>query len=189
MKTQVFTVTLLIAVAICSATLTPSKRGKRVAKELKAKQGPQSHSVIDRNLVEEEPVGRDILLEHAAYCRDTDRKLFDGTVLGYVTPVGLGNLHMGFIDKILFCAIHLIFSGTITATTWQKRGVPNSMSSRPSGCRSFAVRMANMRCKERTTLTTVGCVTFGPLVDIKTNVNVKLLIIAFPLCLIRSALI
>lgn len=82
-----FIVSLLCFVALCGATITPSKKGKKVAKELKTKQGPQSKNVIDRNLIEEEPVARDILLEHATYFRDTHVKLFSGTVLGYVTPV------------------------------------------------------------------------------------------------------
>lgn len=82
-----FIVTILCAIALGGATLTPSKKGKKSTKEVKPKKGPQSSSVIDRNLIEEEPAARDILLEHATYYRDTDSRLFNGTVLGYVTPV------------------------------------------------------------------------------------------------------
>lgn len=82
-----FIVVLMCLVALCGATLTPSKKGKKVTKEVKTKKGAQSKNVFDRNLIEEEPAARDILLEHATYYRDTDLKLFSGTVLGYVTPV------------------------------------------------------------------------------------------------------
>lgn len=89
MNYQLALVALLLVVSIVDATLVPSKKGKKAAKELKTKQGPQPSSVLDRNLVEEEPAARDILVEHATYFRDTDRRLFDGTVLGYVTPVNI----------------------------------------------------------------------------------------------------
>lgn len=94
--TYLFIFTLLAVILhLNDATLSPSKKGKKVVKELKTKKGPQSTSVIDRNLIEEEPVARDILLEHATYFRDTDLKLFNGTVLGYVTPVSHIRFHGG----------------------------------------------------------------------------------------------
>lgn len=44
-------------------------------------------NVFDRGLVDdEEPLGKDILVESGAYYKDTTDRNFNGTVLGYVTP-------------------------------------------------------------------------------------------------------
>lgn len=78
----------LVLVHFSGATLTPSDvkgKGKKV-KELKVKQGPQSSSVFDRGLIQEEPSAKDILVESGTYYEETALKNFKGTVLGYVTP-------------------------------------------------------------------------------------------------------
>ena len=84
---------LLIAlISYVSSTINPSKnkKGKQKTQEPKAvkvKKGPQEKSVYERNLVESEPLASDIITEAYTYYRDTTLKNFNGTVLGYVTPV------------------------------------------------------------------------------------------------------
>lgn len=72
-----------------NATIGPpkNKKQKKKEKELVVKSGPQKESVFDRNLIEEEPVVKDILIENAAYYKDTSKRNFNSTILGYVTPV------------------------------------------------------------------------------------------------------
>lgn len=83
---------LLIALTSCvSSTLNPSKnkKGKQKAQEanVKVNKGPQEKSVYDRNLVDNEPLASEILSEANTYYGNTALKNFNGTVLGYVTPV------------------------------------------------------------------------------------------------------
>lgn len=85
---------LACCVLLCEVhcTLSPSNKSKKGSKtgkdkELKAKVGPQQYSVFDRNLIEDEPSARDILVESGSYYKDTENRLFNGTVLGYVTSV------------------------------------------------------------------------------------------------------
>ncbi|XP_053672316.1 chitinase domain-containing protein 1 [Anopheles nili] len=69
------------------ATLSPSDKSKnKKVKELKVKTDPQPTNVYDRGLVQGEPSAKDIIVENAAYFQDTSLKLFEGTVLGFVTP-------------------------------------------------------------------------------------------------------
>lgn len=84
----------LIALAACvSSTLNPSKnkKGKQKSQEaiVKINKGPVDKSVYDRNLVDNEPMAADILSEANTYYENTHLKNFNGTVLGYVTPVSL----------------------------------------------------------------------------------------------------
>lgn len=74
-----------------SATLSPSSKGKGKAKEkeLNVKIGAISESVFDRNLIDDEPSSKAILIENGAYYEDTSLRNFNGTVLGYVTPVNM----------------------------------------------------------------------------------------------------
>lgn len=78
-----------VAGPFVGGTISPSDKGKKskAAKELEASSGPVGKSVFDRNLIEDEPFARDILAEHAAYFQNTSARNFDGSVLGYVTPV------------------------------------------------------------------------------------------------------
>lgn len=75
-------------------TLSPSNKSKKgnktgKEKELNIKVGAQRYSVFDRNLIEDEPSARDILVECGSYYKDTENRLFNGTVLGYVTSVSI----------------------------------------------------------------------------------------------------
>lgn len=72
-------------------TLNPSKnkKGKQKTGDVKIKilSGSQDSSVYERNLVDNEPIASDIIAESGAYFKETGLKNFNGTVLGYVTPV------------------------------------------------------------------------------------------------------
>lgn len=70
--------------SLAAATISPGNKVKQ-NKQLKVKSGPQEENVIDRNLVEEEPMAKDILIENAGYHKETSLRHFNGTVLGYVT--------------------------------------------------------------------------------------------------------
>lgn len=83
---------LIIALiaSFVSATINPAKNKKTKQKtqaEAKINVGPQEKSVYERNLVENEPLASEILAESGTYYRETSLKNFNGTVLGYVTPV------------------------------------------------------------------------------------------------------
>lgn len=83
---------LLIALATCvSSTLNPSKnkKGKQKTQEVNVKvnKGPVDKSVYERNLVDNEPLASDIISQSNTYYGNTGLKNFNGTVLGYVTPV------------------------------------------------------------------------------------------------------
>lgn len=82
---------VIVAIIIPPAISTISPSSKTKKGKLKQadtpKIGPQRDNVFDRNLIEAEPAGQHILLEHAAYYKNTSNRLFNGTVLGYVTPV------------------------------------------------------------------------------------------------------
>lgn len=89
---RVWTCLVLFAlVQYSEATLNPSKKkgkGKQKAQEVvNTNSGPQEKSVYERNLVVEEPLATDILKEANTYYKETSLKNFNGTVLGYVTPV------------------------------------------------------------------------------------------------------
>uniref|UniRef100_A0A2M4AG64 Chitinase domain-containing protein 1 n=1 Tax=Anopheles triannulatus TaxID=58253 RepID=A0A2M4AG64_9DIPT len=72
---------------VAFATLSPSDKGKaKKTKELKVKTGPLSSNVYERGLVQGEPSARDIIVENGAYYEQTSQKLFEGKVLGFVTP-------------------------------------------------------------------------------------------------------
>lgn len=86
----VFASCILLCEVHC--TLSPSNKSKKGAKpakekDFKIKVGAQQYSVFDRNLIEDEPSAKDILVESGSYYKDTENRLFNGTVLGYVTSV------------------------------------------------------------------------------------------------------
>lgn len=80
----------VLIISTVSATLSPSKtkKGKQQKdKELILKVGPVEKNVYERELVIEEPTGNSIVIESGTYFKETGLKNFNGTVLGYVTPV------------------------------------------------------------------------------------------------------
>lgn len=82
---------MLLEIPSIGTTISPSSKGKKpkAPKELKVSSGPVSENVFDRGLVDEEPMANDILIENAAYYKDTKVRQFNATILGYVTPVSV----------------------------------------------------------------------------------------------------
>lgn len=82
-------VIISLTILFVSATLLPPKKGERskAAKELKVNKGPVEQNVFDRNLVEDEPFAKDIIIESGTYYKDTKVRLFSGPTLGFLTPV------------------------------------------------------------------------------------------------------
>lgn len=92
---KIFHCLLVITLISCvSSTINPSKtkKGKQKTQEtssVKVNKGPQEKSVYEKNLVDNEPVAADIIAQANTYYHDTSLKNFNGTLLGYVTPVRL----------------------------------------------------------------------------------------------------
>lgn len=141
MKAHIVFITYLLCLyysfELADSTLSPSDKGKKAKtqKEIKVNSGPIDRNVIERNLIEDEPAAKDIIIENAAYYRNTSSRLFDGPTLVYVTPVNiqlkgmsLRSMSDGELNR---------FSGTITATTWQKFSAQSSIWCRRFGCRCF----------------------------------------------------
>lgn len=90
---NLFVIQLLFALTF--ATLYPkdkkSKQKKKSDDVDEAKfvinKGPVSETVYERNLVNTHPLASDIIAESGTYYQNTKLKHFNGTVLGYVTPV------------------------------------------------------------------------------------------------------
>src|SRR5690349_9769991 len=84
---------LVIIILICSvsSTINPSKnkkgKQKTAAADVKFNKGPQLFSVYERNLVDQEPLASEIVAEAHTYYKERSIKNFNGTTLGYVTPV------------------------------------------------------------------------------------------------------
>lgn len=78
-----------------TATINPSKNKKtkqKTTSEVKINKGPQERSVYERNLVDHEPLASEIISEAHTYYKDTSLKNFNGSLLGYVTPVRIVNI-------------------------------------------------------------------------------------------------
>lgn len=88
-RNKLKSISFLCFIAITNATLAPPKKGERtkVTKEIKLNAGAVNQNVFDRNLVEDEPFARDIIIESGTYYNDTKNRLFPGPTLGFVTPV------------------------------------------------------------------------------------------------------
>lgn len=145
---------VLTLVAFSESTLNPSKnksKSKQKAKEvLNAKSGPQESSVYERNLVVQEPLASDILTEANTYYKETSLKNFNGSVLGYVTPVSIERFsHLPNQKSNLF-------SGTLTVTMLPKRLAPNSTSSHRYGYRFLEKAMQNTKLEVLMTWTKAG---------------------------------
>ena len=89
-SSQLFLVLIFcVGLVLVSGTISPSSKTNKGGKdkEWKLKTGPISENVIQRELVDEEPFSKSIVVESGAYYEDTSLRNFNGTVLGYVTPV------------------------------------------------------------------------------------------------------
>lgn len=78
---------IVMSLGLCIATISPGDKNKNQQKTIKAKKGPVDESVFERKLIDLEPSPQEILVENAAYCKSVGKRNFNGTVLGYVTPV------------------------------------------------------------------------------------------------------
>jgi hypothetical protein len=101
MKRLLNYVLIAILIASASATINPSNNKKNKQKttgdDVKEKSGPQDKSVYERNLVDNEPLASDIIAEAGTHFKETGLKNFNGTVLGYVTPV---SSHRFFLSSL-----------------------------------------------------------------------------------------
>lgn len=72
------------------STLTPkslkSKKSEILPEKLKI--GPQSYSIFDEQLINDNPSYKEILINYQAYYKNVNTFNTPGIVLGYVTPVG-----------------------------------------------------------------------------------------------------
>lgn len=89
---------VIIALITCSsATLGPSKtkKGKqKISQDIKINDGPVYENVFERGLVTEDLLANRIVAEANTYFVDTSIKNFNGTVLGYVTPVSIKLIYL-----------------------------------------------------------------------------------------------
>lgn len=136
-------VLLCLTIISVNATLSPAKSSKKQIKtkekDWKVKIGPQSDSVFTRNLIEEEPLAKDIIIENGAYYKDTNNRLFNGTVLGYVTPVSRFLIRVRFMRfSYLFFSFRFFYSGTITDMTFQRCGDQSLILSHQYGYKCYA---------------------------------------------------
>lgn len=70
---------------VCLATLSPPS-DKKGQKGVKQQEGPRKNNVLDRKLLTETPLAKDIIKYHATYHQDVLTRNFKNSVLGYVTP-------------------------------------------------------------------------------------------------------
>ncbi|XP_030555095.1 chitinase domain-containing protein 1 [Drosophila novamexicana] len=80
----IYCILLSCQYALC--TLSPNTKTKNNHRESKFLRGPQDNDVFELDLVSAEPFAKDILIHHEAYYKDTGKRRFNGTILGYVTP-------------------------------------------------------------------------------------------------------
>ncbi|XP_072944827.1 chitinase domain-containing protein 1 [Epargyreus clarus] len=77
---------VLFLLSACLATLSPPSTDKKSQKGVKPQEGVRKNNVLDRKLVVETPLVKDILKYHATYHHDVSWRNFKNTVLGFVTP-------------------------------------------------------------------------------------------------------
>lgn len=89
MRTFINCLLFTVLIYSVSSTINPSKikKGKQKVQEAVVNKGPKLFSVYERNLVDSEPLASDIVAEAHTYYKERSLKNFNGTVLGYVTPV------------------------------------------------------------------------------------------------------
>lgn len=80
---------MVLSLGLCIATISPGDKNKSQQKVIRAKKGPVELDVFERKLIDLEPSPQEILMENAAYCKSVGKRHFNGTVLGYVTPVSI----------------------------------------------------------------------------------------------------
>ncbi|PSN40598.1 Chitinase domain-containing protein 1 [Blattella germanica] len=85
---KIYCILLLFLVVACvESTLSSGDAKKEKSKKvIKEKKGRVKKNVIDRGLVVEDPLPENIISEYKTYYEKVTTKLFNGHVLGYVTP-------------------------------------------------------------------------------------------------------
>ncbi|XP_041982179.1 chitinase domain-containing protein 1 [Aricia agestis] len=76
---------LIVFSCVCFATLSPPS-DKKSQKAVKPQEGPRKNNVLDRKLVVETPLAKDIIKFHGTFHQDTSLRNFKNLILGYVTP-------------------------------------------------------------------------------------------------------
>lgn len=76
---------------LSNATIAPPDKNKKVkpVKEFKVNKGPVDKNVFERNLVQDEPTSESIIKQSGTYYKNTSARLFDGSTVGFVTPVNI----------------------------------------------------------------------------------------------------
>lgn len=103
---------IIFLLNVCLATLSPPS-DKKGQKGVKPQEGPRKNNVLDRKLVNEAPLVKDILKYHATYHQDVITRNFKNAVLGYVTPVSISQKFSDCIPIFpLYCAVvtNIIFT-------------------------------------------------------------------------------
>lgn len=88
---------IFVNVFLSESTLSPTRNKDKIRD---VKRGPIDVSVFDRNLISDKPNSKEILRENQAYFENTDVKNFNGTILGYVTPVSIFRNYICFISHL-----------------------------------------------------------------------------------------
>jgi len=83
---------ILLSCQYAHCTLSPDSKSKSKHRESKFLRGPQDNDVFGLDLISSEPLPKDILMNNEAYYKDTALRHFNGTTLGYVTPVSIQHI-------------------------------------------------------------------------------------------------
>lgn len=98
-----FLLTVLPYLLTVHGTLSPdSQKSKGKLKEANVLRGPQDKDVFGLGLVQPEPLAKDILANHKSYFKETGLRRFNGTTLGYVTPVST------FVNMTVVHSLHCL---------------------------------------------------------------------------------
>ncbi|XP_059052671.1 chitinase domain-containing protein 1 [Achroia grisella] len=76
---------ILFLFDVAFTTLSPPT-DKKGQKGVKTQEGPRKNNVLDRKLIHETPLAKDIIKYHATYHQELSIRHFSNPVLGYVTP-------------------------------------------------------------------------------------------------------
>lgn len=98
---------LAFIIATNNATIAPGEgraksKSTTSVKTLKIYEGLRDQSLQELKLIKPEPSAKDILIYHGTYYRELSQRHFNGTILGYLTPVSVNvNCRLFRISKIL----------------------------------------------------------------------------------------
>lgn len=87
---QILILHLAIIIVICNGTISPGKtrsKKKSSLQSIDAFEGVRNQSLQELKLIKPDTTSKDILTYHGTYHRNISQRHFNGTVLGYLTPV------------------------------------------------------------------------------------------------------